>query len=254
MKSKSITVDFLHPTVVRAFTNWGYICFFGCIALLITLLFFAISQVKQADEVRQRPGVAASSSDQNEVYENRDAGFTLRYPTDIRFLRDREAVPSDAISLSIRSELINSLNGPMGYTKDVAEGDSAALNRGEYGRGISWSVSSSKKVRNLGEINGQDFVVFGRFEVCDVTFERKLIFYSNGYQNEVTLHGNRDAIIPQNQRYFGKDPVNCGNQMVWQVKESSGLYADIVSGSASGEAQRWYNLFDEIVDSIEVAV
>ncbi len=47
---KPVTVDLLHPTVVRAFTNWGYISFFGCIAALITLLFFAIGQVKQADE------------------------------------------------------------------------------------------------------------------------------------------------------------------------------------------------------------
>lgn len=53
MANKTVTVDLLHPTVVRAFNNWGYISFFGAMAALITLLFFAIGQVKRADEVRQ---------------------------------------------------------------------------------------------------------------------------------------------------------------------------------------------------------
>lgn len=57
--SKPVTVDLLHPTVVRAFTNWGYISFFGAMAALITLLFFAIGQLKQADQV-QRAMQAAS--------------------------------------------------------------------------------------------------------------------------------------------------------------------------------------------------
>lgn len=53
MASRPVTVDLLHPTVVRAFTNWGYISFFGAMAALITLLFFAIGQVKQVDEARR---------------------------------------------------------------------------------------------------------------------------------------------------------------------------------------------------------
>jgi hypothetical protein len=53
-----------HTPIASKYSNWGYICFFGCIALLITLLFFAISQVKQADEVRQRqPGIPAISAE-----------------------------------------------------------------------------------------------------------------------------------------------------------------------------------------------
>ncbi len=43
MNNKPITIDLLHPTVVGIFKNWGYISFFGALALLITLLFFSIS-------------------------------------------------------------------------------------------------------------------------------------------------------------------------------------------------------------------
>lgn len=82
---KPITVDLLHPTIVRAFTNWGYISFFGCIAALITLLFFAIGQLKQADEAKDRravASVAASDNDDLTLYTNRELGFSIQYPHD----------------------------------------------------------------------------------------------------------------------------------------------------------------------------
>lgn len=91
MANKPVTVDLLHPTVVRAFTNWGYISFFGCIAALVTLLFFAIGQLKQADEARQQnaaPMESSSVADESTArqlvkppftYRNDNLGLTIDY-------------------------------------------------------------------------------------------------------------------------------------------------------------------------------
>lgn len=51
-----------HTLLSPTLTNWGYISFFGCIAALVTFLFFAISQVKLADEARQQNASPVGSS------------------------------------------------------------------------------------------------------------------------------------------------------------------------------------------------
>jgi hypothetical protein len=92
--SQPVTVDFLHPTVTRTFKNWGYISFYGCMALLIVLMFFAINSVKQTYAAREQrtqaapvastelvPVVAlnAATSDQSFVYSNSELGFSVDF-------------------------------------------------------------------------------------------------------------------------------------------------------------------------------
>jgi hypothetical protein len=84
-KSQPVTVDLLHPTAVGTFKNWGYISFFGCIAVLIPLMFFAINQAKHAYAQRQRTEVAAQPigtvETKSYVYRNEKVGLTFDYRT-----------------------------------------------------------------------------------------------------------------------------------------------------------------------------
>lgn len=54
MNNKPVTIDLLHPTVVKTFQNWGYISFFGALALLITLLFFSISYAADIQKAKNK--------------------------------------------------------------------------------------------------------------------------------------------------------------------------------------------------------
>jgi hypothetical protein len=90
MKSKSVTVDFLHPAVVRTFKNWGYISFFGCLAALIVLLFFSISYLKGV-QAQQQTGRSVTGTHNSAptpelqsvkppyVYRNDTVGFSINY-------------------------------------------------------------------------------------------------------------------------------------------------------------------------------
>ena len=54
-----------------------------------------------------------------------------------------------------------------------------ALSKGDYGDHIDFALDASQEVRKVGDTYGQDFLVLGRFEICDVQFERKLYFFND---------------------------------------------------------------------------
>ena len=183
-----------------------------------------------------------------QLYEDKTAGFSLKYPKDIILNQNKY----DLLSLNIKSEEIDNLDYLMNYNKETAEGDRQELIKGDYGKGPDWPLSVSKKVRSLGSVNGQEFMVFSRFEVCDVTFERKLIFYNNGYQTIITLYNNKDNIISNNPQYFKTDQANCGSMKIWDVEKKEQFYQDLVAESLSEDAQTWFNLFDDIINTINI--
>jgi len=145
MSSRPITIDLLHPTVVRAFTNWGYICFFGSMAALITLLFFAISQVKQVDEMRQVSRLVAGVQEPAEVgapngndvvahapeepkplfmYSNDQLGFKIEYSEDGMFGGEERESDMNKQDLALVMQMIQAMgarNPPFSITLKEAE-------------------------------------------------------------------------------------------------------------------------------------
>ncbi|MBD3231407.1 hypothetical protein GF322_01975 [Candidatus Dependentiae bacterium] len=183
-----------------------------------------------------------------QLFQDNEVGFSLKYPKDIILNQNQDT----SLSLTIRSEKIDSLDYPMSYDKETAKKDQQALIKGNYGKGPDQPLDISKKVRNIGPINGQEFIVISRFEVCDIKFERKLIFYHNGYQTVITLYGNKDKIISNNPQYFKTDRGNCGNIKIWNFDKKEQFYQDLINGSLSKDAQTWFNLFDDIVNTINI--
>lgn len=192
--------------------------------------------------------VGTKTTNDWQLYEDRTIGFSLRHPKDIILNQNKR----DSLSLAIKSEKIDSLNYPMNYDKETAENDRQELIKGNYGKGPDWPLRVSKKVRSVGPINGQEFMVLARFEVCDVTFERKLVFYHNGYQTIITLYGNKNNIISNNPSYFKTDQANCGSMKIWDSEKRELFYQNLVDESLSGDAQTWFNLFDDIVNTIKI--
>ncbi len=189
-------------------------------------------------------------------YEDKRAGFSLRYPKEIKMIKEGELLDDfEEIALSVMSRKIDSLDYPSGYNKKTALNDRGELAKGNYGKGPDWPIESSKEVRDLGEINGQEFIVLGRFEECDVIFERKLIFYHNDYQIVVTLQGNKENIISENPQYFYSKEESCGDLKIWtqtKVDPRDEFYEELKSDELDGSAQEWFVLFDEIMSTLEI--
>ncbi|MFH1375410.1 MAG: hypothetical protein ABIH35_01935 [Patescibacteria group bacterium] len=178
-------------------------------------------------------------------YEDSEAGFFLQYPPNVSLGTDSE------FQLKIESEAIETLAGPMGFTKETALANQAALADGEYGEEVDWPVPESKTVRNLGDLNAQEFMVLSRFEICDVTFERKLVFYYNDHQVVITVSGLKKHLANSMAQYFTTDEENCGEAKVWISKEQGLFYQDVSDDWGSVAVQNWFYTFEEIVRTIK---
>ncbi len=183
-----------------------------------------------------------------QFYEDEDAGFSLKYPHNV-VLSSEEG----NLFLDIKVIKIDDLDYPgfdkVDVLKDVQSLKNKKLpeNSGQY-----WELPISEKVRNIGELNGQEMMVLSRFEVCDVTFERKLLFYHNNYQVVLTLREDKSNIVDNLPQYFKLDEENCGGEIVWDFDKQDQFYKDLVAGKSFFTAQEWFDNFDKIVDTIEI--
>lgn len=193
-------------------------------------------------------------NDNWQTYTDDEAGFSLKYPENVVLDRDsyndRE---KDTIRVSISSDDVDILDNPSGYDKENVLKIKESLDKGKVGPNIDWSLDESKKVKSLNGKNGQEFMVLSRFEVCDVTFERKLIFLSNNKLVEIALFGPNSKITESMPEYFVKDDENCpGEEAVWNYDKQDQFYQELANGNGSEITQEWFDSFDEIVETIEI--
>ena len=148
---------------------------------------------------------------------------------------------------------MDSLANTMGYNKETALKNTVFLEKGEYGEEVDFPLSNSKKIRDIGDTNAQEFAVLFRFEVCSVIFEKKLYFFNNNYQIVITLIGPKDTFVDNLSNYFTINADNCGEEKVWDLnsKKPEKFYEDLEEGKMPEIVQEWHSVFNRIVDTIE---
>ena len=206
-----------------------------------------INEEEQAFLDSGRAKAIEDESDLWQLYEDREAGFWFQYPFDVGLSPDSVGQP---YVMSVDVSPVEGLEGTMGYNEATALENLTALKSGLYGEAVDFPWQESKKLRQVGKVHAQDFVVFGRFEVCDVTLERKLYFFSGGRQAVLTLSVPRHDLAAAISDYLAVDAANCGDEPVWGPGEQGRLYVDLASGQAPAAVQRWYDRFDEIVGTM----
>lgn len=182
------------------------------------------------------------------IYENKDANFSLRYPRNVVIGKNRN---SDQIQLSVSVAPIDKIENPSISTEDF-QNIAKKLEKGEYGEDMGESLENSKKIRELQAKNAQEGMVLSRFEVCDVVFERNLVFYTGEYQVFVSVIGPKEKIIEENPDFFKKDIENCSSEDVWVFERQSQFYSDLSDKKGAEISQEWFDAFDEIVNTIDI--
>jgi cell division protein ZapA (FtsZ GTPase activity inhibitor) len=191
------------------------------------------------------------------LYEDATAGFSLKYPKDLMFNKDfRFNYP---LLLTVESYKLGSINDPM-TSKEKEEEDQQELIKGNYGRNFNFTIEESKKVIDLGSINGKEYMVLQEFDVSDIQFKRKLKFYHDGYTNDyaiyIVLSGDKYKIMSENPQYFihQEETEHSNITEYWDSKnnKTNEFYKDLANDSLSGSAKVWYDLFDDIVDTIKI--
>jgi hypothetical protein len=193
-------------------------------------------------------------------YIDEKAGFSLNLPSSVIFAHSEPNIifeNSKKLSLSIVKEKIELLNYP-GNNKETALQQQEVLSRGELvkSRG-SFIVEDSKKVVKIGNIYAESFVQFRYWEMYNNLFHRKLVFYNNGYQINITLTGPKDIIMDSiPSKYLTKDDGFCSDHnplcLKLDLDKDEIFYQDLVEGNGPKVAQEWFDTFDEIINTIEI--
>lgn len=164
----------------------------------------------------------------------------------------------DKPTLQVSSTDINTLpeEAPMGMSKDNVIKDQAETVRGEFGDSFDFEVTGSTGMTAIQNTIGKEFSVLGRFEVCDITFDRTLIFYRNFHQVKITVQGNKSQIISENPAFFESNSENCGDQPAWNFAKSDQIQSEFWQAAASdqlkGAVQDWLTAFNEVKANLQI--
>jgi hypothetical protein len=208
-----------------------------------------ISEEEQVFYDSGRAKAIEKESDLWQFFESPEADFSFRYPHNV----SREASESTRLFLSIDTKAIAEMEefAPLGFGSDMALKNKEALARGEYGEGVDFSLPASQTVRNLGAVNAQDFMVLGRFEVCDKVLERKLYFFHKEHQVVITLEIPRERVASAIPELLVTNFENCGEERVWDFGKQPLFYTELVAGNGEEAIQEWFDTFEQIVETIE---
>ncbi len=205
----------------------------------------------KVNELQKKSQTQSLKIDNWKTYNNPDIGFSFKYPANIRFLKENE-YKEDSEKAYIKLEIkdIGKVEDPMDFNMEDAMKNIQALSSGEFGLEHDFPFTPSKTVKTVGFLFAQDFLVLTRFEICDVTLERKLLFYFNNKQILLTLYAPVELLLETMPAYFTTDTNNCGDDLIWNQEKQTDFYNNLKAGNASPVIQKWFNQFDEISETI----
>lgn len=193
--------------------------------------------------------VVESNVDAENVLKSQEAGFALSFPENVTIDTGKDA----EFSLEVKVVAIADMEdaAPLGFDKSTALLNEKALKETAYGQNVDFAYPASQFVHPLkGNRYAQDFIVFSRFEVCDMALERTLYFIKDEHQVTITLLFPREKIATVLEDFVTTDADNCGDSDVWDFAQLDDLVEAFVSKSAPEEAQSWYDTFENIVTTI----
>ena len=210
-------------------------------------------KVSPEEEEFNNSGQAKAIEDETDLwqlYDNSEVGISFQYPWDVILLDEGTSPESDKTYLDIDIRNIGEVELPTDVNEEDAMENIEALTSGEFGKDSDFAFEASKQVKAVGFLFAQDYMTLARFEVCDVTLERKLRFYFNNKQITLTLHGPVDSLKKTMPDYFTVDSTNCGEEKIWNFEKQHSFYQELVAGNGSEEVQIWFDNFDQIAETV----
>ena len=199
---------------------------------------------KKGDEGAQKEEKVAGNWDTH----TSELGFTLKYPQEVEFYPSNK----EKSLLVVKVLDLDTLSA----TSTIGEGWEKLANDIEKGEaGENWGVvlENSRKISKIGDTYVRKGVVFSSDESCDVIFEKEVIFAIGRKLVTISLLGNKDAIIKENIDYFRDNIEICPDNKVWRFERQSEFYQKLEQNELSGSTKIWFDLFDEIIDTLEIS-
>jgi hypothetical protein len=117
----------------------------------------------------------------------------------------------------------------------------------------NFAYEPSHRTCNISGTEVTEYIVFSRYDICDVTFERTAVFNNKYNQVVLTLISDREAAIESSKQYFTMDEQNCsGTNRVWNYEKQNEFYANLLAGNLSGTVQKWHDIFNEVTRLLQI--
>ncbi|MFA7171525.1 MAG: hypothetical protein WC180_06045, partial [Candidatus Paceibacterota bacterium] len=185
------------------------------------------------------------------VFEDAEVGFSVHYPQDANLVDQKESVTeADGIYYKIDVRDFGEGDLPRDLSAEEAQKNVESLSSGEFGINHENSLELSQKVRSVGFLFAQDFMVLSRFDVCSVTMERTLLFYFNNKQISITAYAPINVLQKTMPEYFISDKENCGEQSRWNFDKQNEFYQQLADKKAPADIQQWFDNFDKMAETI----
>jgi len=188
------------------------------------------------------------------TYTDNKAGFSIKYPLYASMVNGNYRLLISAQNLDTFS------NVPEKY-QDLLE-EEKTLSKGLIPKDRDWSLEAAHKVRRIGSVYAEEELVFSMFQGCDPFFNRQINFYHNNNLVTVSLRGPRDQIVFENVDLFSlyyfdtNNPIRKRSCTDWKRETVSEarqtFYQELLKGEGTTTAQEWFDLFDQIVETIEI--
>lgn len=183
-----------------------------------------------------------------QVYENKEVWFSFKYPTGTNLIKEKnyKIEPGESY-IKVEIKEIGKPVAPNDLTKEDDMKNIKELSAWNFGVNYDNPIAESKKVSTVWNIFWQDFLVLSRFDVCNVTVERVLIFYFNNKKILITAYAPLMWLKTTAPDYFILDKENCGEETRWNYDKQKDFYQTLVDKKWPTNIQLWYNDFDKMV-------
>lgn len=205
-----------------------------------------VSIKKNGEENKELP--KEEKSGEINIYKNDQANFSLSYPGDVK-LGDKPEKNSLVLNIEVKNIKKDEV---LGLSSDDLVILAKNMKRGEFADISGWTLENSEKIFNIGENVVEEGVIFSKYEVCDIVFERNLTFFKDNYLVNISLLASKDNIVEENSEYFQKDSSNCFDEKRWYFERQGEFYSKLESGDIGGVAQEWFDTFDSIISSLDI--
>lgn len=211
----------------------------------------ALSNAEQEFNDSGRAKAIESESDMWQIYEDKDIWFSFKYPIWTNLITE-ENYTLDPNQSYIKVEIKNIWDkvAPNDLTKEEDMKNIEDLSAWKFGVNYDNPIQESKKVDTVWNIFWQDFLVLSRFDVCNVTVERVLVFYFNNKKIILTSYAPTSTLRTSATDYFMLDEANCWQDTRWDFDKQKDFYQSLVDNKWPQDIQIWYNDFDKMLETI----
>ncbi len=184
-------------------------------------------------------------------FSNDDIGFSLNYPLNTELLsEDKYPTNTNKTYLKITINSIWNQESSTDFSKEEQKKNIEELSKWNFWVKNWFSLSDSQKVKSIWFLFAQDYITLSRFEICNVTLERELLFYFNNKEIKITSYAPIKKLKKLMPEYFTTNKNNCWNELIWNFEKQKDFYITLINKKASKEIQYWYDDFDKMSNTI----